>query len=213
MAPGDKELPVVTVLIIAAASALLIFGLYKFNSWRSRRKAELRERILRGETLPGSTPGLAKHAVFISYRKADSRDITERIHDKLTDAFGKQTVFKDIDAIGVAADFRKEIFDSLKICRVFLAILGRDWKGGLSDCETSRIDNPDDIMRIEIETALKRKIPVVPVLVQGSEMPAEKSLPESLRDIASRQAVRVRPDPDFHKDMERIVAFIRTKLR
>ena len=67
-----------------------------------------------------------------------------------------------------------------------------------------RIDDPNDYVHIEIRAALERDIPVIPVLVERANMPQDKDLPEPLRPLAFRNAISVRPDPDFHNDMHRL---------
>ena len=61
-------------------------------------------------------------------------------------------------------------------------------------------------MRIEIQSALERGIPVIPLLVRGAQMPGEESLPSSLRKLVYRNGIPIRSDPDFHRDMDRLIA-------
>jgi len=68
-----------------------------------------------------------------------------------------------------------------------------------------RLDQPNDFVRIEMEAALHRNIPVIPVLVQGASLPQEEELPASLRELAYRNATAVRADPDFHADITRLI--------
>lgn len=56
------------------------------------------------------------------------------------------------------------------------------------------------------------KIPIVPLLVQGAAMPAEEDLPPSLRPLAYHNAISIRPDPDFHQDMTRLIKGIEAHL-
>jgi hypothetical protein len=75
-----------------------------------------------------------------------------------------------------------------------------------------RLNNPRDFVRIEIESALQRDIPIIPLLVQDASMPAEENLPPSLHDLAYRNGIPIRPDPDFHRDMNRRIQAIETYL-
>jgi hypothetical protein len=142
-------------------------------------------------------------SVFISYRRGDAGDVVGRIYDRLTDRFGKPHVFKDVDSIPLGVDFRKHLADSVGKCRVFLAIISRGWLQQ-SDGER-RIDQPNDFVRIEMEAALQRNIPVIPVLVQGASLPSEQDLPASIRELAYRNAAVVRADPDFNADIVRLM--------
>jgi hypothetical protein len=68
-------------------------------------------------------------------------------------------------------------------------------------------------LRIEIETALELSIPVIPVLVDGAEMPTEEELPPSLARLAFRNGILIRPDPDFHNDADRLLRGIELLLK
>jgi hypothetical protein len=149
--------------------------------------------------------------VFISYRRGDAGDVVGRIYDRLVDRFGKSHVFKDVDSIPLGVDFRQQLSESVGGCRIFLAIISRGWLQQ-SDGER-RIDQSNDFVRIEIEAALQRSIPVIPVLVQGASLPSEQELPDSLRELAYRNATVVRADPDFQADIARLIDGIAFHLR
>ncbi|MBI4622389.1 MAG: TIR domain-containing protein [Verrucomicrobia bacterium] len=143
--------------------------------------------------------------IFISYRRSDSQDVAGRIYDRLVATFGADRLFKDVDAIPVGADFRKHLTAAVEQCDVMLAIVGARWVDAHSETGARRLDCPDDVVRIEIEAALARDIPVVPVLIGHATMPTEAQLPASLGPFAFRQAIPVRSDPDFHRDMDRLI--------
>jgi len=144
--------------------------------------------------------------IFISYRRSDSADVTGRIYDRLVQSFEKEFIFKDVDSIPIGLDFRDVLDKAVKKCDIFLAIIGNQWLESKNDDGSRRIDDPGDFVRIEIESALKRKIPVVPILVQWASMPPETKLPSEIKELAYRNGVQVRPDPDFHKDMDRLIS-------
>ncbi|HEX2992460.1 MAG TPA: hypothetical protein VHO49_17375, partial [Anaerolineales bacterium] len=75
-----------------------------------------------------------------------------------------------------------------------------------------RLDDPEDFVRIEIESALRRDIPVIPLLVRGAQMPADEDLPPGLQSLVYRNGIPIRPDPDFHRDMDRLVAALRESI-
>ena len=117
--------------------------------------------------------------IFISYRRTDSADITGRIDDRLVKVFGRDNVFKDVDSIPLGRDFRKYLTEAVGGCDVLLVVIGNDW---LEDDESGcrRIDNDSDYVRIEVESALDRDIPVVPLLVEDVRMPRADELPSSI---------------------------------
>jgi hypothetical protein len=148
-----------------------------------------------------TTPRAPK--IFISYRRDDSADVTGRIYDRLVDKFGERYVFKDVDSIPLGVDFRKHLHKQVAECDIVLAIIGDRWASGAGTIR--RLDDEKDFVRIELEAALQRDIPVVPVLVRGGEIPAESELPASLAALAYRNGIPVRPDPDFRRDVDRLI--------
>ncbi len=134
--------------------------------------------------------------IAISYRRSDSQDITGRIFDRLVEHYGKDTVFRDIDNIRPGIDFRKQIADALRTAEVLVVVVGPRWLGRSKGGEV-RMENEADPVRIEVETALGRGIPVIPLLVGGSAMPTTTQLPGSLRDFAYRHAVTIDGGRDF----------------
>lgn len=143
--------------------------------------------------------------LFISYRRDDSRDVTGRIYDRLIRRFGSSHVFKDVDSIPFGTDFRAHIDDTIRQCNTMLVIIGRDWLSAGSSSGEPRLNDPMDFVRVEIEAALAFGIRVIPVLVGGANMPSLAELPTAINKLAFLNAVQVRPDPDFHRDMDRFI--------
>jgi hypothetical protein len=152
-----------------------------------------------------------KH-IFISYRRDDSADVTGRVYDRLREHFGEDTVFIDVDSIPYGVDFRTHIERKVAQCQVLLAVIGRDWLTIQDAGGRRRLLSPTDFVRVEIESALRRNVPVIPLLVHGVGMPAEKSLPTSLQLLRFRNGTPIRPDPDFHRDMDRLIRAIEQHL-
>jgi len=150
--------------------------------------------------------------LFISYRRQDSADITGRIYDRLVLRFGKKAVFMDVDSIPFGIDFRVHIREQLGLCCAVIVIIGNNWF--IADEKGQpRLNDPRDHLRIEVETALTRNIPVIPVLVQGATIPHEEKLPSSLSSLSYRSGTPVRPDPDFHHDLDRLIKGVELHLR
>lgn len=143
--------------------------------------------------------------IFISYRREDSADVTGRIHDRLRQHFGEEAIFTDVDKIPLGDDFRAHLDQKMSQCRVLLPVIGRSWLIAKDRQGRLRLEDPDDFVRLEVEAALKRNIPVIPLLVHGIEMPSSEALPEPLRPLAFRNGTPIRRDPDFHKDMDRLI--------
>lgn len=144
--------------------------------------------------------------VFISYRREDSAETCGRIYDRLEASFGRQSVFKDVDNIPPGVDFRAYLQDALRLCDVVLVVIGPRWLGSETPTGEQRLFLPNDFVRIEVEVALQLNKPLIPVLVNNAQAPAEAALPPSIGRIAYRNAINVRPDPDFRRDMDHLVA-------
>jgi hypothetical protein len=161
---------------------------------------------------------LTKNSIFISYRRADSQEVVGRVYDRLKARFGKDAVFKDVDSIPFGLDFRTYVQSVLKNCAVVLVVIGDKWVTVTNPDGTRRLDDPDDVVRLEVAIGLERGIPVIPVLVKGARMPQEGELPADLSQLAYYNGSQVRNDPDFEGDIERLIksleeALIRKILR
>lgn len=144
--------------------------------------------------------------IFISYRRIDSHIITGRLHDWLVFAFSEKHVFKDVDDIPPGMDFRVVLWNALDKCDAVLVIIGKEWLDVRDSQGRRRIDLPDDFVRMEVEAALSRDdVLVIPVLVDGAVMPTVDELPLKLRPLAYRNAVIIRHDPDFQRDIARLI--------
>jgi hypothetical protein len=130
-------------------------------------------------------------AIFISYRRDDSEGEAGRLFDDLTRAFGSNAVFMDVAGIKPGVDFRRAIEDNVASCGVFLAVVGPTWATITNSDGTRRLDDPNDFVALELSSALKREVPVIPVLVHDAKMPAVSLLPESLQAFAYRNSVEL----------------------
>jgi hypothetical protein len=124
--------------------------------------------------------------IFISYRRGDSEGQARALSLELANYVGEKSVFMDVDSIALGRDFRQSLHESLESCDAVLALIGPNWLDIKDATGRRRLDDPDDFVRQEIAVALKRNIPVTPVLLQGTSMPAEERLPDDLKDLAFR---------------------------
>ncbi len=129
--------------------------------------------------------------IFISYRRSDSQGEAGRVFDDLVQQFGEQTVFIDVSAIEAGRDFRKAIEEGVAKCGVLLVVIGTEWLQAKDEGGARRLGDPADFVRIETAAALKRDIPVIPVLVRGARMPSAEQLPEDLRELAYRNCIEL----------------------
>ena len=142
--------------------------------------------------------------LFISYRRDDSAGYSGRVHDRLQREFGGNLLFMDVDSIPLGVNFSKVLVEEVAKCDVLLAVIGPGWLDAHDEKGHRRLDNPDDFVRIEIGTALKRGIPVIPILLEGTPVPKADQLPDDLKELALRNGLNVR-HASFSDDMERLI--------
>ena len=147
------------------------------------------------------TPQWAMGLIFISYRRDDNEQIAPRISERLEKRFGKHNIFFDVDSIPPGTDFRDVLEQALERTDVLLAIIGKHWIEGMR----RRLDDRDDFVRFEIASALSRGIRVIPLIIRGARMPSAKDLPSDLVKLASRQAIEIRFDREFNRDVDRLI--------
>jgi hypothetical protein len=139
--------------------------------------------------------------IFISYRRDDAAGHAGRLADNLVERFGRNRIFRDIDNIEPGEDFVTKIENAVGSCDILLAVIGRTW---LSPNGSGRLDNPNDFVRLEIATALRRNIRVIPVLVQRASMPKPEDLPDDLDSLTRRNAVEL-TDLRWQSDVEQLI--------
>jgi TIR domain/PASTA domain len=130
------------------------------------------------------------NGIFISYRRDDAPGYAGRLYDRLAAHFGADHVFMDVQGIEPGVDFVDAIEHALASCKIVIVLIGKDWLAA-DNTGRRRLDDPSDFVRIETATALARGIRVVPVLVEGAEMPRGDSLPTELVPLVRRQAVEL----------------------
>jgi hypothetical protein len=146
--------------------------------------------------------------VFISYRRSDCQPQANGLHDGLRHRLPSASIFMDIDSIPPGVDFEHHIRQEIEICDVVLVLIGDDWLDPRLGTNLRRIDEPDDFVRLEIESALSSPgVRVVPVLVEGAQMPRASDLPESLRNLARINAIEL-SDSRWTSDLERLAALV-----
>jgi TIR domain len=152
-----------------------------------------------------SSPG----RIFISYRRQETAWPARQLYDVLVEHFGAAQVFKDVDHIDPGVDFPERISAAVQSSDVLLTLIGPDWLTMTDANGQPRLENPEDYVRLEIETALKRKIRVIPVLVDHARMPSADELPPSLAPLVRRNAVEINP---LTFDTKRLITAVQKTL-
>jgi hypothetical protein len=156
--------------------------------------------------------------IFVSYRRDDASGYAGRLTDALRagvgeeSGFAEEQIFRDIETIPPGVDFPTFVSEAVASCDVFLAIIGRQWLAAADTKGRRRLVNRTDFVRVEIEAALEKDVPVVPVLVQGAEMPSAAKLPKSLSDFSHRNAVEL-SDSRWSFDVGQLVTWLKGEER
>ncbi len=145
-----------------------------------------------------------RRGIFLSYRRSDSQAWAGRLSDDLRDYFGRERVYRDLDSNRGAQDYVRQINEALSRSRVVIAVVGSSWLGSLAADGTRRLDDPEDLVRLELSTSLASGIAIVPVLVGGATMPGSGQLPDNLSSLARLHAQRM-SDEDWPYDLGRLV--------
>ena len=153
-----------------------------------------------------------RKGIFISYRRVEAIAYAGWLADSLSEDFGEQQVFRDLDSIEPGLDFVETIERALSSAGVVLVVIGKSWLTVSDAAGRQRLQNPDDYVRREIATALQqRNVRVLPVLIQGASMPSADELPEELAPLARRNAFEVH-DTSWQDDVRRLTKAVAQSL-
>lgn len=130
--------------------------------------------------------------VFINYRSDDDSYAAPLLDDHLRAVFGDKMVFKDSRSIEPGMEFPPVLWSALMNCKVLLVLIGRRWLTLAHPDGTRRIDHPDDYVRREIEAALLNGTTIIPIVLDGADLPPVDELPGTIRRLPLRQAMRLR---------------------
>src|SRR6476619_4302681 len=147
-----------------------------------------------------STP--AGPTVFLSYRRHDTRAHARRLHDGLLSWFRPEQLFMDVDAIEPGVDYLRALNEALDTCDALVVLIGPDWLATGASGQ-SRLEEPDDFVRIEIRACLERGIRVIPLLVGGAKFPPIERLPADIEGLAYLQALDM-DDDRWSENLERL---------
>jgi TIR domain len=147
--------------------------------------------------------------VFVSYRRDDSADVTDRLADTLKQRFGVDHVFLDVDNVEIAADFVEVIGDWIESCDVLLAVIGNQWVKPPEEGGSGDLEDHEDFVRLEIEAAISRAVPVVPVLIHGASMPRPAALPQTLAELPRLNALELTRS-HWRADIDRLLGTLET---
>lgn len=151
--------------------------------------------------------------IFISYRREDSSAVAQEIADVLRGRFGIDNVVIDVDSIMPGMDFYEKIQWEIEKCSVMLAIIGPKWSDSRDPENPSqrRLNDPDDVLRYEIASGLKKQLYVIPTLVLGARLPNREELPKDLQGLRKLNAVDIptKSESEYASQIAKLVQAIR----
>jgi TIR domain len=129
--------------------------------------------------------------VFMSYRRGDTQWAARTLYQVLAGKYGRENVFRDLDAVPAGARFRDLIERKIAESSVFVLLIGKTWASYTDAAGRRRLELPRDPVRLEVESALRLGIPIIPVRVEGAPMPTEEDLVPSIVDLLEFNAAEV----------------------
>jgi hypothetical protein len=195
----DTERLIATVRQTLAYTRIADADLYRDTNDRLAEAGEQHELA----TLQGEAQ-LREAKIFLCYRREDTQGFARGIYERLASKYGDEQVFRDIDSTPAGVRYSKWIESRVGQCSVMVVLIGNAWSSALDRTGKRRLDLPKDWVRQEIEAALERDIPIIPVRVQGAPMPSEDELPASIADLAGFQSAEV-TDSRWDFDMGQLI--------
>ncbi len=147
---------------------------------------------------------LATPKIFVSYRRADTGADAGRLVSDLAAEFGSDTVFKDVDDIPLGANIGEHIDEAVQKSAVMLVLVGPAWS-------PDRLASESDWVRLEVESAHRFNIPIIPVRFRGAKLPPKSDLPESIAWLANRNAAEIEHH-SWKRDLAPLLDAIRNLL-
>jgi TIR domain len=204
----DVDIGEPLIEIALSEHSRLIVGTHRDGGIR-RIFFDVGDRVKGGDQLVeiSGVPGVFRNAVFIAYRRSDSSGYTGRIYDGVARDIGSLQVFRDLGSLKPGRDFRDQVAEALQSARVMVVVIAPGWLTAEDHRGQRRLDDPDDLHRLEIRTALERGTAIVPVLVGGAGMPRRDQLPEDIQAFTRKQAIEI-SDSRWEYDAQKLTKTI-----
>ena len=154
---------------------------------------------------------LPSRGIFLSYRREDTAPYARLLQVELSERIPDAHIFMDLDSIEAGADFAEVIREAVSSSAVLMTLIGRQWATVADEEGRRRLDNPDDLVRFEVQTALERGVRVIPVLVDGAKPLRQEQLPSELGKLARLNAYELSYGR-YQYDADRLADFIRQLL-
>ena len=148
--------------------------------------------------------------IFISYRRDDTLWCAGRLFDRLSDTFGSGRVFIDVESLHPAEHFGVAVQRRIESSDIVLVLIGARWLSITYSAGKRRLDDPRDLVRAEVATALRLGRPTIPILVEGARRPEPDELPEDIRGLCESTFFELE-HAKCSSDVERLIVLLREK--
>jgi hypothetical protein len=149
--------------------------------------------------------------VFINDRRAESLKDARHLASLLDRGTLKGRIFIDLKGLDGAEDWLTELERQVAASDIVVSLICPDWTEIRDTTGKRRIDDDNDFVRFELAEAFRRRIPVVPVLVDGARMPRGEQLPPNLLLLTRPQAEVLRSET-FDADVGKIAARLKAEI-
>jgi hypothetical protein len=142
--------------------------------------------------------------IFVSYRREDAAHATARLSERLNGRYGKEAVFLDIDNIDLGLNFQSTINSALQSTSIVIVVIGRQWLSATDSKGRIRISQESDYVRQEIAASIRLKKAIIPILLDGQEMPLSEDLPEAIRLLSAMNGAAI-SYRNFDSDLDSLI--------
>ena len=101
-------------------------------------------------------------------------------------------------------DFREFIDQTIRKCKVVLVVIGPQWLD-ISDAHGRRLDQPNDPVRIEVETAIRWRKHIIPVLIDDAGIPDAETLPATIEQLVVQNVAPMHNNQYFEQDINTLL--------
>jgi hypothetical protein len=130
--------------------------------------------------------------IFISYRRRQSLAEAQHLATILAKEFGARRIFIDVRGIDGFSDWFDTLKQQVDGTAAMISVIGKDWASVLDLENHPPGVTTKDFVRFEIAEALRRNVPVLPVLLDGAAMPLPGQLPAEMQGLLRRQGMKIR---------------------
>ncbi|MDA0162868.1 SIR2 family protein [Solirubrobacter ginsenosidimutans] len=149
-------------------------------------------------------PPEARLTAFVSYRRSDAAAHARLLADALRERFGD--VFFDVESLALGSRWADAIAANIAAADVLLVVMGERWVTLADDYGRREVRDPDeeDVLRREVEHALRAHKLIVPVLLDNATLDHSARWPRAFRPVAERQSVRLRHE-SWPRDLDALL--------